>query len=52
MNFDDGETFFNWAKLHKSKNVNNEPARIPYPSLMDYGSMKDGAYNSKGYSDY
>ena len=40
MNFDDGETFFNWAKVHKSKTiVNKDPARIPYPSLMDYDSM-------------
>ena len=47
MNFDDGDTFYNWAKLHKSKTVKKEPARIPYPSLMDYDSMKDGAYNTK-----
>ena len=48
MNFDDGETFYNWAKLHKSNSIDKEEAaRIPYPSLMDYGSIKDGAYNTK-----
>ena len=47
MNFDDGGTFFNWAKLHKSKSIDKDAARIPYPSLMDYGSVKDGAYNTK-----
>ena len=39
MNFDDGGTFFNWAKLHKTKSINKDAARILYPSLMDYDSM-------------
>lgn len=40
MNYDDGETFFKWAKLHKSKTTHGADAvRVPYPSLMDYGSV-------------
>ena len=48
MNYDDGNAFFNWAKEHKPKTTaDNDVARIPYPSLMDYDSMQDGAYNTK-----
>ena len=48
MNYDDGETFFHWAKLRKSKTVfDKDVDRIPYPSLMDYNSMQEGAYKTR-----
>ena len=50
MNYDDGKSFFEWAKAHKSTahHVCQHNVRIPHPSLMDYDSMESGgAYNTR-----
>jgi len=48
MKYDDGLSFFNWAKLRKSKTVFDKDAdRVLHPSLMDYNSMQEGAYKTR-----